>query len=72
MGLPGMTKMQLELEFPRCVVPAALVDGWWSEARGCETVPQAQARIQSVAAWQGHTTYAQGSIPSTFFLNNAP
>lgn len=62
-GLPGMSKAQLELEFPGCVVPDELVDGWWSEAQGCETVPQAQARVESVAAWQGHTH----QFSSTFF-----
>ena len=41
-GRPGLSKPQLEAEFPGCVVPIELMKGWWSEEQGCETVPQAR------------------------------
>lgn len=50
-GRPGLTKAQLEREFPGCVVPVELIKGWWSEQSGCETVPQAQARVLQVKQW---------------------
>ena len=50
-GRPGMTKAELESEFPGCSVPDELVNGWWTEEQGCETVPEAQERIKKVAAW---------------------
>mmetsp|Transcript_33802 Transcript_33802/g.85126 ORF Transcript_33802/g.85126 Transcript_33802/m.85126 type:complete len:266 (-) Transcript_33802:1547-2344(-) len=50
-GCTGLTKSQLESEFPGCVVPDELVGGWWTRQQGCETVPQAQERIRAVAAW---------------------
>lgn len=50
-GRPGMTKVQLEDEFPGCIVPLELMAGWWKEELGCETVPQAQERIRGVADW---------------------
>ena len=50
-GLTGMTKAQLEAEFPGCVVPDELANGWWSPERGCETVAQALERVKGVADW---------------------
>lgn len=50
-GLPGMTKAQLEKEFPGCKVPIELAGGWWEEKKGCETVPQAQERVAGVVEW---------------------
>jgi broad specificity phosphatase PhoE len=50
-GRPGLSKPQLEAEFPGCVVPIELMKGWWSEAQGCETVVQAQERVQQVTKW---------------------
>ena len=45
------TKAQLEAEFPGCVVPDELANGWWSPERGCETVAQALERVKGVADW---------------------
>jgi broad specificity phosphatase PhoE len=50
-GRPGLSKPQLEAEFPGCVVPIELMKGWWSEEQGCETVAQAQERVQQVTKW---------------------
>jgi broad specificity phosphatase PhoE len=50
-GCTGLTKAELEGEFPGCVVPKELAAGWWTEEQGCETVAQAQERITKVAAW---------------------
>lgn len=50
-GRPGLTKAQLESEFPGCIVPIELIKGWWTEEQGCETVVQAQERIQEVTKW---------------------
>lgn len=50
-GRPGLSKAQLEAEFPGCLVPIELANGWWSEEQACETVPQAQERILEVTKW---------------------
>lgn len=50
-GLPGMTKADMERAFPRCDVPRELERGWWSPERGCESVRDAQERVRGVAEW---------------------
>jgi broad specificity phosphatase PhoE len=50
-GLPGMTKAEMERAFPRCDVPRELERGWWSPERGCESVRDAQERVRGVAEW---------------------
>jgi len=50
-GETGLTKAQLEEEFPGCKVPEDLVNGWWGIEKGCETVPQAHERIRGVVKW---------------------
>ena len=32
-------------------MPEELVNGWWTKEKGCETVPQAQERIDGVVKW---------------------
>ena len=50
-GLPGMTKAEMEDAFPACDVPLELEHGWWSPERGCESVRDAQERARGTAEW---------------------
>jgi len=50
-GERGMTKREIEEEFPGFDVPATMERGWWSEERGCESVSDAQRRVEGVADW---------------------
>ena len=50
-GLPGMTKAEMEDAFPACDVPMELEHGWWSPERGCESVRDAQERARGTAEW---------------------
>jgi 2,3-bisphosphoglycerate-dependent phosphoglycerate mutase/probable phosphoglycerate mutase len=49
-GYPGMTRTQIEAEFPNTVIPPEVRDhGWWDTARGEEDWPTCQGRAIRVS-----------------------
>ena len=50
-GHTGMTREEIEKEFPICDAPKDMENGWWDPSRGCESVVDAQSRVDKVSKW---------------------
>ena len=50
-GHTGMTREEIEKEFPMCDAPKDMENGWWDPSRGCESVVDAQTRVGKVVEW---------------------
>ena len=50
-GHTGMTRAEIAKEFPICDAPKDMENGWWDPSRGCESVVDAQSRVDKVSKW---------------------